>query len=57
MTVDLTKLVTESRNPRTMDIDTMSALEIVTIMNDEDNNVVKGVKEVLPEIAKERTLV
>ena len=51
MTVDLTKLVTESRNPRTMDIDTMSALEIVTIMNDEDNNVVKGVKEVLPEIA------
>lgn len=52
MTVDLTKLVTESRNPRTMDIDTMSALEIVTIMNDEDNNVVKGVKEVLPEIAK-----
>lgn len=52
MTVDLTKLVTESRNPRTMDIDTMSALEIVTIMNDEDNNVVKGVKEVLPEISK-----
>ena len=52
MTVDLTKLVTETRNPRTMNIDTMSALEIVSIMNDEDNNVVKGVKEVLPEIAK-----
>ena len=34
MTVDLKKLVTESRNPRTMDIDTLSALEIVTIMND-----------------------
>ena len=51
MTVDLTKLVTETRNPRTMNIDTMSALEIVSIMNDEDNNVVKGVKEVLPEIA------
>ena len=51
-TIDLTKLVTETRNPKTMNIDTMSPLEIVTIMNEEDNNVVAGVKEVLPEVAQ-----
>jgi len=51
-TIDLTKLVTETRNPKTMNIDTMSPLEIVKIMNEEDNNVVAGVKEVLPEVAQ-----
>lgn len=50
--VDLTKLTTETRNPKTMDLDTKSALEIATLMNEEDNNVVAGVKEVLPAIAQ-----
>ena len=50
--VDLSKLTTERRNPRTMELDTFSALEIATVMNSEDNNVVKGVQEVLPEIAQ-----
>ncbi|MBR5795223.1 MAG: N-acetylmuramic acid 6-phosphate etherase, partial [Erysipelotrichaceae bacterium] len=50
--VDLSKLTTERRNPRTMELDTFSALEIATVMNSEDNNVVKGVEEVLPEIAQ-----
>lgn len=50
--LDLTKLTTETRNPKTMDLDMKSALEIATIMNEEDQNVVAGVKEVLPQIAK-----
>ena len=50
--VDLTKLTTEQRNPTTMNLDQMSALEIATTMNREDSNVVKGVQEVLPEIAR-----
>ncbi|MFI3283591.1 MAG: N-acetylmuramic acid 6-phosphate etherase [Erysipelotrichaceae bacterium] len=49
--LNLKKLTTESRNPNTMDLDTKSSLEIVTIMNQEDNNVIKAVNEVLPEIA------
>jgi len=52
MTVDLTKLTTETRNPRSMDLDEMDPLQIATLMNDEDNNVVKGVHEVLPQIAQ-----
>lgn len=52
MSVDLTKLVTETRNPRSMNLDEMSALQIVTLMNDEDNNVISGVRQVLPQIAK-----
>lgn len=50
--VDLSKLTTEQRNPTTMNLDQMSALEIATTMNREDSNVVKGVQEVLPEIAR-----
>ena len=45
MTIDLSKLTTERRNPRTMELDTFSPLEIATIMNSEDNNVVKGEAE------------
>lgn len=49
--LDLSKFVTETRNPRSMELDTMSPLEICTLMNSEDENVIKGVREVLPEIA------
>jgi N-acetylmuramic acid 6-phosphate etherase len=50
--IDLSRLTTEARNPKTMDLDEMSPLQIAEIMNREDSNVVKGVHEVLPEIAK-----
>ncbi len=49
--VDLKKLITETRNPNTMDLDTKTPLEIATIMNEEDLNVVAAVKEVLNEVA------
>ena len=50
--IDLSKLTTEQRNPKTMDIDRMSALEIATVMNECDHDVATAVKTVLPEIAK-----
>ena len=40
--VDLSKLTTESRNPATMDLDHMTPLELATVMNREDENVVAG---------------
>lgn len=50
--IDLTKLVTETRNPNTMDLDQMTPLELVSVMNQEDLNVVAGVKAVLPQVAQ-----
>ena len=50
--IDLTKLVTETRNPNTMDLDQMTPLELVSVMNQEDLNVVAGVKEGLPQVAQ-----
>ena len=46
--VDLSKLTTEQRNPGTMDLDRMSALDIATAMNREDETVVRAVSEVQP---------
>jgi N-acetylmuramic acid 6-phosphate etherase len=49
---EIKKLVTEQRNPNTMDIDTKSALEIVQLINAEDHKVAAVVKEELPHIAR-----
>ena len=49
--MDLNKMMTETRNPDTMHLDEMSALEIVTAMNREDRKVPEGIKPVLPQIA------
>lgn len=48
----LSGLKTESRNPRTLELDEMSVGELLTVMNEEDKNVFKAVKEVIPEIEK-----
>ena len=50
--IDLSVLVTESRNKETMGLDQMTPLEIVTVMNREDGKAVKAVGEVLPQIAQ-----
>ena len=52
MNCKLNKLETEKRNKKTINLDTMDALAIATIMNEEDKNVVKAVKKELPNIAK-----
>ncbi len=50
--VDLGGLTTETRNPRTLELDTMGALEFLEVMNDEDAKVAGAVRQALPQIAQ-----
>ena len=43
--------VTEQENPNTKDIDRVSTLEAVRLINEEDKKVAAAVERVLPEIA------
>lgn len=52
MAVELKKIDTEKRNERSMHIDSMSTLDMVRLINDEDHKVAEAVAEVTPEIAK-----
>lgn len=45
-------MLTEQRNPRSMDIDRRSTLDILQIMNDEDSTVALTVRQALPAIAQ-----
>lgn len=45
-------MLTEQRNPHSMDIDQHSTLEILEIMNTEDATVAQAVRNTLPEIAE-----
>ncbi len=49
---ELDKLVSEERNPRTMDIDLLASLAIVRRINDEDHLVPAAVEKVLPQVAQ-----
>jgi N-acetylmuramic acid 6-phosphate etherase len=49
---EIKKLVTEQRNPATMDIDAKSALEIVQLINAEDHKIASVVKGELDHIAR-----
>lgn len=46
----LSGLKTESRNPRTLDLDLMSIGELLTVMNEEDRHVIEAVERVIPRI-------
>ncbi|EQA01149.1 N-acetylmuramic acid 6-phosphate etherase [Glaesserella parasuis] len=48
----LGQLITEQRNPNSMQIDTLSAYEIVQIINNEDKQVPLIIEKVLPQIAQ-----
>lgn len=48
----LGNLLTESRNPASENIDSVSTEEMLAIMNREDATVIQRVNEVLPQIAK-----
>lgn len=52
MKIDLDKLTTESRNSRTLNIDTVETIEMVKMINDEDKLVPLAVEKELPNIAK-----
>ena len=43
---------TETRNEKSKHLDEMNALEIATLMNEEDKKVALAVEKCLPEIAK-----
>lgn len=47
---ELETLVSEARNPDTVEIDLMSTREVLAAMNREDNKVAQAVEKVLPEI-------
>ncbi|MDO6500913.1 N-acetylmuramic acid 6-phosphate etherase [Photobacterium sanguinicancri] len=52
MKIDLTRMVTESRNPASQDIDTLSTLDMLAVINNEDKKVAIAVEQALPEIAQ-----
>ena len=49
---DLKKMTTETRNSASENLDCMSSLEIVTLMNSEDSKIALAVREQMPQIAK-----
>ena len=50
--VELKKIATEQRNPNTMNIDTLSTLDMVNLINREDHRVAEAVAEVTDKIAQ-----
>ena len=48
----LSTLITEQRNPNSMQVDSLSALEIVQLMNQEDKQVPLAIEKCLPQIAQ-----
>ena len=48
---NLSTLITEQRNPNSVDIDCQSALDIVRLMNKEDKQVPLAIEACLPEIS------
>lgn len=50
--VKIDNLGTEKRNPKTENLDSLSTLEILQIMNEEDQNVLNTIKNALPNIDK-----
>lgn len=52
MDLNLDVMTTETRNRHTMDLDTMTPLEVVTAMNWEDAKVPQAIEPLLPRIAQ-----
>lgn len=50
--MNLGALVSETRNPQTMDLDALSTLEMVTRFNEQDALVAQAVKATLPAVAQ-----
>ena len=48
----LSTLITEQRNPNSMNVDSLSALEIVQLMNEEDKQVPLAIEKCLSQIAQ-----
>ena len=48
--VNISNLGTETRNKKTEALDLLSVKQIIELMNDEDNYVIKAIKEAIPQI-------
>ncbi|MCA9832388.1 MAG: N-acetylmuramic acid 6-phosphate etherase [Thermomicrobiales bacterium] len=49
---DLSRIATEQRNPNSSEIDRLSTLEMLTVINSEDARVAPAVATVIPQIAR-----
>lgn len=52
MKIDLSNMVTESRNPASTHIDELSTLDMLRVINDEDKKVALAVEKTLPQITR-----
>lgn len=52
MEIMLEHLTTETRNKKTMNLDELTPLELLEVMNEEDHKVAQAVKQVIPQIAE-----
>lgn len=52
MKIDLTSMITESRNPASADIDSLPTLDMLRIINREDQTVALAVEKTLPQVAQ-----
>ena len=50
--MDLSRLTTEARNPRSRNIDALSTLDMLRLINEEDQSVALAVKDILPDVAR-----
>lgn len=50
--IDLSKMITETRNSKTIKLDEMTPLELISVMNEEDENVIRAVRTQLHRIAQ-----
>ena len=50
--IELEKIDTEQQNEHTTNIDCLSTLDMLTLINQEDHRVAEAVQQVLPEVAK-----
>lgn len=52
MKIDLTSMITESRNPASADIDSLPTLDMLRVINREDQTVALAVEKTLPQVAQ-----
>ena len=52
MKINHRELTTEKQNPHSMDIDNLSTLDILKLINREDSSIAVAVKKAIPEVEK-----
>ena len=55
--IELERLQTEQRNPRTKNIDCLPTLDVMRLLNAEDKTVPLAIEKILPQIAEAADLI